>query len=176
MLAEELDYGRLVAGGERVRELLHLRLRQRLERLHQPDVLFQVLDGWQPDHGAGDGQRQRIVEQVPGGGFGLAGQRVPGEDVHGNDAHVLTLSHWKRQRLEALVAGRYGPGGADHIRHGSVESYLATIEIVPLESQFHGCGGVMAANTDETRELLFASFLEGLEHAAFGLDARQVVL
>ena len=135
-----------------------------------------MLDGLQPDHGGGDGQRERIVDQVSGGGFGLAGQRIAGEDFHGDDAHVLTLSHRKRQRLEALVAGRYRPGGADHIRRGGVESHLAAIEIVALEGQFHGGWGVMAGDADETRKLLFTGLEESFEDATLGLDTRQVVL
>ena len=44
-----------------------------------------------------------------------------------------------------------------------------------LQGEFQGRGCVVAGDADEARELLFTGLQQSLEHAAFGLDAGQVV-
>ena len=117
--------------------------------------------------GAGIRARRRAVghsavEGVQGGRparQGAGGLHVPA--LRGRAAGDLTGVAARARGLigiapatRSLVAGRYGPGSADHVRHGSVESHPAAIEIVAIEGQFHGCGGFMAGDVYEARRQL----------------------
>ena len=167
MPAEERVKRDLVLCRKLRRELLHLIRRQRLKRLGDRYIAFDVRHLRHPDHRRRHRQRHRVANQFLR--RRLSRNRVLREDLHRRDAHLLAQRHRQRHGLKTRL-------GVFHLRpHRRVQRHLRAIEFVTLQRHFQHLRIGVAAHADEARHLLFLRLHRRLVRAALRRDRRQIL-